>query len=73
MATMVDVAQRMLTNRPTVARISDKEGRLVAISPTRASDPRTEITRPKEVTVAEPGIGVSELEPHYDGRHWTKR
>jgi hypothetical protein len=55
-ATMVELAQRMLTKRPTVARISETAIRLVARSPTRARDPRTEITRPKDVTVMEPGI-----------------
>ena len=56
MATMVEFAQRMLTNRPTVARISETAIWLVASSPTRASDPRTEITRPKDVTVVEPDM-----------------
>ncbi len=56
MATMVELAQRMLTNRPTVALTSATAIWLAARSPTRASDPRTEITRPKDVTVAEPGI-----------------
>src|ERR1700677_22741 len=54
MATMVEFAQRMLTNRPTVALTSDTPIWLVARSPTRARDPRTEITRPKAVTVVEP-------------------
>jgi hypothetical protein len=52
----VEFAQRMLTKRPTVARISDRLAWLVAVRPTRASDPRTEITRPKDVTVVEPGM-----------------
>jgi hypothetical protein len=56
MATMVELAQRMLTKRPTVARISEAAIRFVARSPTRARDPRTEITRPKDVIVMEPGI-----------------
>ena len=56
MATMVEFAQRMLTNLPTVARTSEMASWLVASSPTRASDPRTEITRPKDVTVLEPGM-----------------
>ena len=56
MATMVEFAQRMLTNRPTVALISEFPIWLVARSPTRARDPRTEITRPKDVTVVEPGM-----------------
>ena len=53
MATMVEFAQRMLTKRPTVARTSERPILLVARSPTRASDPRTKITRPKDVTVIE--------------------
>jgi hypothetical protein len=55
MATMVEVAQRMLTNLPTVARTSET-GIWVASRPTRASEPRTEITRPKDVTILEPGM-----------------
>jgi hypothetical protein len=55
MATIVEFVQRMLTKRPTVARISDRP-MLVAIKPTRAREPRTEITRPKEFTVVEPGM-----------------
>jgi len=56
MATIVELAQRMLTKRPTVASIYDTAILFVARSPTRARDPRTEITRPKDVTVMEPGI-----------------
>src|SRR5260370_10982965 len=52
---MLEFAQRMLPNRPTVARTSASPIRLAARSPTRARDPRTEITRPKDVTVVEPG------------------
>jgi hypothetical protein len=48
---MVEFAQRMLMKRPTVARISEVVIWLTAISPTRAREPRTEITRPKDVTV----------------------
>jgi hypothetical protein len=55
-ATMVEVLQRIETKRPTVARISETVVWLVASNPTRARDPRTEITRPKDVTVLEPGI-----------------
>ena len=51
MATMVEVAQRMLMKRPTVARTSEVAIWLTARSPTRAREPRTEITRPKDVTV----------------------
>jgi hypothetical protein len=53
---MVEFAQRMLTNRPTVALTSETPIWLVASSPTRARDPRTEITRPKDVTAVEPGM-----------------
>src|SRR6266702_1892570 len=52
MAMMVEVApQRMLTNRPTVALTSDRAIWPVARSPSRAMEPRTEITRPKDVTM----------------------
>src|SRR5215468_648131 len=54
MATIIEPAQRMLTKRPTVARTSDVGMLLVAKSPTRASEPRTEITRPKDVTAINP-------------------
>ena len=37
--------------RPTVARTSETGIWPVARSPTRAREPRTEITRPKDVTV----------------------
>ncbi|WP_247528091.1 hypothetical protein [Bradyrhizobium sp. 199] len=53
-ATMTELAQRMLTKRPTVARTSEIGSRLSASRPTRASDPRTEITRPKDATMNEP-------------------
>ena len=56
MATMVEFAQRMLTNRPTVARASERPNWLAARSPTRANEPRTEITRPKDVTMIESGL-----------------
>ncbi|MHC2310426.1 hypothetical protein ACVIJ1_006896 [Bradyrhizobium elkanii] len=51
MATITELAQRILTNRPTVARISESCIWPPASSPTRACEPRTEITRPKGVTV----------------------
>jgi hypothetical protein len=55
MAMMVEVsAQRMLTNRPTVALTSDELVWPLASSPSRAMEPRTEITRPKDVTLDEP-------------------
>jgi len=53
---MVEFAQRMLTNRPTVALTSGMASWLAASSPTRARDPRTEITRPKDVTVVKSGM-----------------
>jgi hypothetical protein len=56
MATMVEFAQRMLTNRPTVALISEAGIWPIASSPTRARDPRTKITRPKDVTVIKSGM-----------------
>ena len=57
MAMMVEVAaQRMLTNRPTVALTSDPPVWPAASSPSRAMEPRTEITRPKDVTMYEPGL-----------------
>src|SRR5882757_2631505 len=60
----------MQTNLPTVARISETVVWLVASNPTRARDPRTEITRPKDVTVLEPGIrdgvGASLWRPSLD-------
>jgi len=58
----------MLTNRPTVALTSDMPIWLVVRSPTRAREPRTEITRPKDVTVVAPQIGPV---PHYEGAGWT--
>jgi hypothetical protein len=51
MATIVEFAQRMLTKRPTVALTSATAIWLWAKSPTRARDPRTEITRPNDVTI----------------------
>jgi hypothetical protein len=39
-----------------VARTAERPIWLAARSPTRASDPRTEITRPKDVTVVEPDM-----------------
>jgi hypothetical protein len=47
-ATIVEFEQRMLTNRPTVARTSVWLIWLAARRPTRAREPRTEITRPKD-------------------------
>ncbi|WP_438274743.1 hypothetical protein [Nitrobacter sp.] len=50
MATIVEVALlRRLTDRPTVARTAAADIRLVFRMPTRACDPRTEITRPNEL------------------------
>jgi len=48
---VVAAAQRMLMKRPTVARASDTGTWPGAKSPTRAREPRTEITRPKDVTM----------------------
>ena len=48
---VVAAAQRMLMKRPTVARASVTGSWPGARSPTRAREPRTEITRPKDVTV----------------------
>ena len=53
MATMVEVTLRRLTNRPTVARAAAGDMRPVFKMPTRACDPRTEITRPNEVLEVE--------------------
>ena len=56
--------------RPTVARISDMAILPVASSPTRASEPRTEITRPNDVTAINPII--PEWCPrHYPDTDWT--
>src|ERR1700758_655613 len=55
MATIVEVAQRMLTNLPTVPRTSESGIWPPASRPTRARAPRTEITRPKDVTGSLPG------------------
>jgi len=60
MATITELAQRMLMKRPTVARISEVGIRLVASNPTRASEPRTEITRPKDVTVLDLAMSIDE-------------
>src|SRR5258708_26894411 len=51
MAMMGEVVQRMLTKRPSVARTSQTGSWCSDRSPTRAREPRTEITRPKDVTV----------------------
>src|SRR5882757_8763152 len=72
MATRMEFAQRMLTKRPTVARASARPTWLPARSPTRARDPRTEITRPKDVTMIEPGCEGGSG-PHYARRRLEKR
>src|SRR3981189_650646 len=69
MATMVELAQRMMMKRPTVARTSERPIWLTAKSPTRARDPRTEITSPKDVTVIEPGYELGSAH-HYGPRGW---
>src|ERR1700748_2982102 len=56
---MVEFEQRMLTNRPTVARTSVWLIWLAARRPTRAREPRTEITRPKDAVAA--AIDMSEI------------
>ncbi|WP_396604260.1 hypothetical protein ACFLEY_27610 [Bradyrhizobium sp. YCK136] len=71
-ATMTELAQRMLTKRPTVARTSEIGIWLAARSPTRASDPRTEITRPKDVTMNEPGKSTG-VAPDYARPRLHKR
>src|SRR5262249_43379519 len=65
MATMVEVAQRMLTNLPTVPRTSERGIWPSASSPTRARAPRTEITRPNDVTGILPGTSNGGFEGHY--------
>jgi hypothetical protein len=74
-ATIVEFEQRMLTNRPTVARTSGWLSWLAARRPTRAREPRTEITRPKDAVAAE--IDMSEIRvaapfvlPDYAWRYW---
>jgi hypothetical protein len=68
MATMVEFEQRMLTKRPTVARTSERGVWLTPNNPTRATDPRTEITRPKDVTL-KPVQGLKST-VHYAKRDW---
>src|SRR5262249_41266025 len=53
---MVELELRMLTKRPTVARTSERGIRLVASRPTLAREPRTEITRPRELTAIKPWL-----------------
>jgi hypothetical protein len=48
MAMIVELAQRMLTKQPTVPRASAGAIRLAASKPTRASEPLTEMMRPKD-------------------------
>ena len=71
MATMVEVAQRMLTKRPTVARTSESGIWLVDRSPTRAREPRTEITRPKDVTAINLACHEMDSAPLCDGCRCT--
>src|SRR6201995_3385507 len=56
MGTMVEVAQRILTNLPTVPRTSESGIWPSASKPTRARAPRTEITRPNDVTGILPAL-----------------
>ncbi|WP_201456119.1 hypothetical protein [Bradyrhizobium macuxiense] len=72
-ATITEVAQRMLTNRPTVARISESGIWPAAMSPTRACEPRTEITRPKDVTVAAWLFRKMNVRTNMPGRGWKIR
>jgi hypothetical protein len=72
-ATIVEFAQRMLTNLPTVPRTSESGIWRCGRSPTRAREPRTEITRPKELTVANPGMSKKWIRPHYAGVSLHKR
>src|SRR4051812_48300668 len=58
-ATMVEFEQRMLTNRPTVARTSVWLIWLAASRPTRAREPLTEITRTKDAVAV--AIDISEI------------
>ncbi|WGR96300.1 hypothetical protein MTX26_21000 [Bradyrhizobium sp. ISRA443] len=73
MATMTELAQRMLTNRPTVARISESGIWPASISPTRACEPRTEITRPKHVTVEAWSFRKIKCPANMPGRGWKIR
>src|SRR6185312_7788715 len=72
-AMMVEVAQRMLTNLPTVPRTSERGIWPDASRPTRASEPRTEITRPKELTVSNLACHKNGSSTHYGGCPWKKR
>jgi hypothetical protein len=58
----------MLTNRPTVARASLDDIRLIGRIPTRAHDPRTEMTRPKELAEVAVSIWESRLLEHPSAR-----
>src|SRR5258708_1654461 len=62
-ATIVELAQRMLTNLPTVPRTSESGIWPDARRPTRASEPRTEITRPKELTLSNLGMSKKWIPP----------
>jgi len=61
--------QVLAGKRPTVARISEIGVWLFAKSPTRARDPRTEITRPRDVTLV-PGSSRVGSGPHYVQGLW---
>ena len=58
----------MEMKRPTVARTSETAIWLTARSPTRAREPRTEITRPKDVTVLNLASHEMGLVPIMNGR-----
>lgn len=75
MAMMVELAQRMLTKRPTVPRISEGVIGLTARRPTRASDPRTEMMRPNDaavvmVSISEFAFRAPILRGTMPGRDW---
>jgi hypothetical protein len=74
-ATIVEFEQRMLTNRPTVARTSVWLIWLAARRPTRAREPRTEITRPKDAVavamdMSEIRVAAPFILPDYAWRYW---
>src|SRR5437660_12445781 len=72
-ATIVEFAQRMLTNLPTVPRTSESGIWPDARRPTRAREPRTEITRPKELTLSNPGMSKKGSREEYERSSLHKR
>jgi hypothetical protein len=75
MAMMVEEAQRMLTKRPTVPRISEGVIGFTASKPTRASEPRTEIMRPNDAAafklVIDEFASHAPVGPTMQVRDWT--